>query len=178
MNIKRALAELNKELAKRDKSYTLYTCGGAALQLLGISTRDTVDIDVIAEKLDDELIAAKNAVAKKLRISEEWLNNEVTPIAKRLPKGWKKNCTEVSSASHLVVYSLSRQDLINSKLHATVDRHAEDYDDLLALKPNPAEIKLARKYVLKQKDKIETYEVFVNGVIRRLNKDLGLSKNE
>lgn len=173
MDIRKTMTELNKELVRRKKTFTLYICGGAALRLLGISTRDTIGIDVIEEKLDPELIEAKNAVAKKLRISEEWLNNKVSPIAKRLPKGWRKDCTEAFSAGNLVVYAISRQDFINSKLHESVDRQAEDYDDLLRLAPTVSEIKLARKYVLREKGKIETYGVFVEAVIKRLKKDLG-----
>jgi hypothetical protein len=172
MNIKKALKELNKELKRREKSFDLYTCGGAGLNLLGVSSRDTVDIDVIEEELDLELIDAKNAVAKKLRISEEWLNNKVSPLIKRLPKGWKKTCVEVFSESHLVVFVISRQDFINSKFHACVDRHAEDYEDLLSLHPKPLEIRRAKKYVLREKENIETYEIFVNAIIKRLKKDL------
>jgi hypothetical protein len=174
MDIKKTLATLNEELKQSGKTYELYCCGGAALQLLGIISRETADLDVIVAEVDRELIEAKNRVARKLRIDENWLNNKVSPILERLPADWKKNCTEVFSASHLVIHSLSRQDLINSKLHAAIDRHAQDYDDLALLAPTVEELAKAKKYALKQQEGMETYEVFVDAVLTQLKKDLGI----
>lgn len=172
MDIQRALKLLNKELIKADCRFTLYACGGAALRLLGVITRDTVDIDVITDQLDPVLIEAKNRVARKLRISEDWLNNKVTPLAERLSSDWMCHCIQVFTASHLSVYSISRQDLINAKLHAAVDRYAQDYNDLIDIRPTEQELETAREYTLKQGD-TETYGVFVNGIVKSLRKDLG-----
>jgi hypothetical protein len=173
MNTKKALNALNQELNKIDRSYTLYICGGAALQLLGIIARDTIDVDVIADQLEKPLIDASLKVAKKLRIADDWLNNKVNPIASRLSPDWKEHCIEALKLSHLTIYSLCRQDLINAKLHAATDRRAGDISDLVDLKPTLAELAAARKHVLKQNDS-ETYSVFVDGVINLIKKDIGL----
>jgi len=71
--------------------------------------------------------------------------------------------------------SISRQDLISSKLHAAVDRQAQDMDDLIFLKPDLEEIEIAAKYALKQglAQGIETYEVFLDHYVKALKKDLG-----
>ena len=65
MDIEQALKALNTELSKADRRFELYACGGAALRLMGIISRDTSDIDVIAEELDPALVAAKDRVARK-----------------------------------------------------------------------------------------------------------------
>lgn len=174
MQIKLALTELNKELKKVGRTFELYICGGAALQLLGIITRDTADIDVVEKGLDPALIKAKDIVAKKLRISEKWLNNQVSTIIERLPEDWRETSVEIFKESNLTVLALSRQNLINSKIHAAVDRHAEDYDDLLKLKPTKVELQIAKEYTLKQAGQVETYEVFVNGIIKTLIEELGI----
>ena len=177
MDIKKSLTALNTELKRRGRSYELYCCGGAALQLLGVTTRETGDVDLIVESMDHDLNEAKIRVAQRLRINEDWLNNKVNPIAARLPPDWKENCTEVFSDSHLVLFALSRQDLISSKLHAAVDRHAQDYDDLILLAPTLAELKIAEEYTLRQNRGSETYSVFVKGLLDLLKKDLG-TRNE
>ncbi|OFZ82614.1 MAG: hypothetical protein A2583_07905 [Bdellovibrionales bacterium RIFOXYD1_FULL_53_11] len=172
MDIQKALQALNMELARSGRSFVLYVCGGAALRLLGIISRDTSDIDVIADVLDPLVVEAKNKVAQKLRISEDWINNKVNPIAERLPAHWMDHCVEVFKASNLTVYSLSRQDLISSKVHAAVDRHSEDLNDLIDMKPTPEELATARAYTIEQGES-ETYPVFVDGIIRLLKKELG-----
>ncbi len=172
MDIRQSLEALDKELKTRNLSFELYICGGAALQLLGIISRATADIDVIEKHLDQDLIAAKNVVAKKLRISEDWLNNKVSPIADRLEKNWKKKCVGVFAGDHLVVFSLSRQDLINSKLHAATSRHGEDINDLVELSPTPLEFQRAKEYTLKVMEDLKTAEVFISGIIQVVKREL------
>ncbi len=174
MEIQKAIEALNSELKKIDCKFTLYICGGAALKFLGIITRDTVDIDVIEKGLDPVLIKAKDAVAKRLHISEQWLNNKVGGLISRLSSDWMETSTKIFNGSNLVIFALSRQNLINSKLHAAVDRHAEDYDDLISLAPSINEIEVAQIYTLKQSGKIETYEVFVKALVKTLKEELGL----
>lgn len=173
MNIPKALKLLDEELNKHNCQFTLFVAGGAALRLLGIISRETVDVDIITDALDPILLEARAKVARKLRISEEWLNNKVSPLGKRLQPGWQIRSVRAFESKNLTVFALSRQDLICAKLHAAVDRHAEDYNDLIAIKPNLEELAIARIYTLKLGD-TETYQVFVDGILNILKKELGL----
>jgi hypothetical protein len=112
-------------------------------------------------------------VAKKLKIQDDWLNNKVSTLSQRLGKGWKKKAVVLLEGKAITLMGLNRQDLISSKLNAAIDRKGEDYEDLLFLKPNVAEIEIARKYVLKQKSDIETSEAFINAWVKELKNDLG-----
>ncbi len=108
-----------------------------------------------------------------LLVKPIWLNNKVSTLSQRLGKGWKKKTVILFEGKAITLMGLNRQDLISSKLHAAIDRKGEDYEDLLFLKPNIAEIEIARKYVLKQKSDVETYEIFINAWVKELKNDLG-----
>lgn len=131
------------------------------------------DIDVILEKFDKPLENAVAEVAKQLKISTTWLNNQVTPLGTRLGKGWKSKCQTLFQGGAVTLKAISRQDLISSKLHAAVDRQAVDYTDIIWLKPTKQELEIAKKYTLKQ-GKVETYEVFVKHYVLELMNELGI----
>jgi hypothetical protein len=171
INVLRAIQELDSALKPTGETYTLYICGGAALIFLGFDGRRTGDVDIIEEKIDEPLQDAAVQVAEKLKISETWLNNKVASLGQRLEKNWKSKCTTLFTGKAITLKSISRQDLINSKLHATVDRHSQDYKDLLWLRPTQKELILARAYTVKQ-NPAETYSVFVDAYISELKKDL------
>jgi Nucleotidyltransferase of unknown function (DUF6036) len=173
MDIINAIEELDKLIAKKDLSYVLYTCGGAQLVFLGYTTRRTEDVDLIQDKIDDPLRIASLQVAKKLKIQNDWLNNNVSPLSKRLGKGWKKKTVLLFKGHAITLMGLSRQNLISSKLHAAIDRKGEDYEDLLFLKPNLAEINIAQNYVLNQKNDMKTSEIFIDAWVKELKNDLG-----
>lgn len=173
IDVKTAIKELDRVLTKQGEQYTLYTCGGAALIFLGYEGRGTGDVDIILEQFDKPLEKAVAEVAKTLKISVTWLNNQVTPLGARLGKDWKSKCQTLFQGNAVTLKAISRQDLISSKLHAAVDRQAVDYMDILWLKPTKQELEIAKKYTLKQ-GKVETYEVFVNHYIRELMNELGI----
>lgn len=140
---------------------------------LGFDGRRTGDVDIIEEKIDETLLEAAVQVAEKLKISETWLNNNVSSLGQRLGKNWKTKCATLFTGKSITLKSISRQDLINSKLHATVERHSQDYKDLVWLRPTQEELTLARTYTLKQ-NSAETYAVYVDAYILELKKDLRL----
>lgn len=175
MNINKAIKELDAALARKDLEYTLYICGGAQLVFLGYANRRTEDVDLIHEKIDQNLKIAAKQVAKKLNLENNWLNNKVFPLGKRLGRGWKSKTILLYQGDALTLMGLDRQNLINAKLHAAIDRKGEDYEDLLFLKPTLSEIKIAEKYVLKQNQEIETAMVFIKAWTQELKNDLGLN---
>ncbi|MBI3535221.1 MAG: hypothetical protein HY072_07025 [Deltaproteobacteria bacterium] len=181
IQVKKAIQELDRALLQEQCSIEIYICGGAALTLLGISTRETGDVDMVAKVVEPALYQASKQVSKKLDYPDGWLNNKVNPIIEQLPANWQKTATKVFEGKSLTVYSLSRQNLINLKLHACVELRAFDYLDLLALAPKLAELKKARRYCLKQKkidsskgESKDSYKIWVNGFINLLKKELEL----
>ena len=112
-------------------------------------------------------------MAKNLGISEGWLNNQVASLGTRLGKGWKSKCSVIYKGKAVTLKCISRQDLINLKLHATVARKGKDYEDILWLKPTRKELQIAKDYTLKQDD-ADTFAVFVNGYVAEIMKDLGI----
>ncbi len=181
IEVKKAIQELDRALQQEKCAMEIFICGGAALALLGISSRETGDVDLIAKVLEPALVRAANRVAKKLDYPETWLNNKVNPIIERLPLNWQRTATLVFHGKCLTVYSLSRQNLINSKLHACVERRSSDYLDLIALAPRLSELEKARAYCHKQHsanrtkgESNATYRIWVNGFINLLKKELGL----
>ena len=174
MNIEKAIQELDRILSKKNLAYVLYTCGGAQLIFLGYHTRRTEDVDLILDEIDESLRLAAQQVAHKLDLEKDWLNNKVFPLGKRLGPGWKRKAVALFEGKAITLMGLSRQDLINAKLHAAIDRRGEDYEDLIFLKPNIGEIKQAENYVLKQKKDLKTAAVFVRAWVKELMHDLGL----
>jgi hypothetical protein len=168
-----AISELDSALEQSANHYVLYTCGGASLIYLGYDDRRTGDVDIINEDLSDELKQASFEVAKKLQIGQDWLNNQVHPLGKRLGKDWKLKCQCVYQGKAITLKSISRQDLINSKFHATIERTGKDYTDILWLKPTLEELETARNYALKL-GATENYPIFVTGYFNEIKKDLGL----
>ncbi|MBF0106054.1 MAG: hypothetical protein HQM16_12090 [Deltaproteobacteria bacterium] len=181
IHVKKAIQELDRALQVEKCTIEIYICGGAALTLLGLTSRETGDVDMIAKVIEPALERAIKRVAKKLGYVDGWLNNKVHPIIERLPYNWQKTSTKVYEGKSLTVFSLGRQNLINLKLHACVERRTSDYMDLVALAPTLPELKKARQYCLQQKtinkskgESKDTYLIWVNGFINMLKKELEL----
>jgi hypothetical protein len=132
-------------------------------------------VDLIIDEIDEELKLASLKVAKKLDLEHDWLNNKVFSLGKRLGRGWKQKAVKLFEGDAITLMGLDRQSLINSKLHAAIDRRGEDYDDLIFLKPKLTEIKVAEAYVLKQKKDLKTAEIFVKAWVRELTNELGIN---
>jgi|GEM_PF-5128728 len=150
IDIKKALKALNKEMAAKKVSDVIYTLGGAALYLMGYDERATTDVDDLRDVMEGSIYECSKRVAKKLGISEFWLNTGAAPIQKFFDENWKKKCSLVFSDTNLKVYAVDRQTLINTKLAATCQRaQGGDENDLIWLKSTKKELKLAKKYVKK-----------------------------
>ena len=173
IDLQRALSLLDSELSKKKVNCQITICGGAALILMGVVSRETIDIDIVSKEIPIEILEAAKIVAKKLNYPLGWLNNKVSPIVERLPADWQDHLIVVYTGKAITITSISRQDLINSKLHAAIERRTVDYADLIGLKPIVSELEIASQYALNQASN-ENYELWVSGYIRQLKADLGL----
>ena len=169
LDTKKVLIALSKALPENEQR-RLYICGGAALNLLGISGRETADIDVLDPKLDDIIKDAGAEVAREFGLSEKWLNNGPASLLRDLEPGWKERAVLAFSDEKLKVFSLSRQELINSKLWAACDR-LQDIADMVFLAPTEAELEKARQWVLPL-DASELWPDIVNQCLEVIRKRL------
>lgn len=139
-----------------DESVGLVICGGAGLQVLGLVSRGTYDIDVVAlvEEGEDaypkplplSLQKAILRVAQAHGLAEDWLNPGPADNQKLgLPRGLLDRAVYREYGNLLKVWFIGRYDQIHFKLYAMVDHGGpgKHMDDLLALSPTPKELEEA-----------------------------------
>ena len=127
------LSELAERLTALEARYELVVVGGSALLALGIVSRPTRDVDVIAfdsgsgltpaDPLPEALERARDMVARDLVVASDWLNGAASDIARfGLPEGFMSRVETRRYGDSLIVHFAGRFDLIHFKLHAFIDR--------------------------------------------------------
>ncbi len=146
------LHALADQLAAHDEHYTLAVVGGSALLALGLISRSTRDVDILAIVENHELISAQplpatlldaaHTVARDFGLSDDWLNPGPTSLLDLgLPDGFYERAQHRVYGPGLEVLFASRIDQIHLKLYATVDQGAGKHlDDLEALQPTDQEL--------------------------------------
>jgi len=170
MDIQNVLSELSKQLPAEGSVRELYICGGAALNLLGISSRQTADIDVLAPEIDQTLKTAADKVAVELGLEQGWLNNGPIDLLQNLHAEWKTGATLVFDSPKLKVFSLGRMDLLKSKVWAACDR-LEDIPDVVAMTPTEQELDQVRDWVL-ECDASDIWPEIVNQCLEEIKRRL------
>jgi hypothetical protein len=153
------LVALDEQLALAGHEYDLIVIGGSALLALGLVSRPTQDIDVVAlgggSGLDEALplpqplAQARDRVARDLDLPGDWLNSQAAQDMLRLglPHGFVDRLTCREYGPSLKVRYASRIDQIHFKLHATVDRGGgRHFADLQALEPSHHELIIAARW--------------------------------
>lgn len=125
--------------------------GGSALALLGVTSRQTRDFDIIAPELPPTILEAAKAFARMqrdlgLELLDDWLNNGPMQLGDVLPDGWRLRVVLAFEGKALVLHSLGRADLLKTKLFALCDR-GTDLPDCVALAPTAAELAEALPWV-------------------------------
>ncbi|MBE7498007.1 MAG: hypothetical protein HS117_23950 [Verrucomicrobiaceae bacterium] len=138
-------------------------CGGAALLSLGVISRRTKDVDVLAgvdrikglvdpRPFSAALERAVNEVARALGLPPNWFNaGPADQVMAGLPDGFLTRLQRRDFGSHLTVYVPDRFDLIHLKLFAGVDQGpGRHWSDLKALNPTADELLAAARWVMGQ----------------------------
>ena len=121
--------------------------GGAALNLLGVTTRETRDCDVLDPKVPKEILAAADEFRKlHSNLNSEWLNNGPENLKKNLPEKWKTRTQVLFKGSAILFHTLAREDLLKTKIFAFCDRDI-DLSDCLVHIITPAKL---MKYSLEE----------------------------
>ena len=176
--IEAALVALGERLAYEQEPCAIVVLGGAALNLLAIVDRPTVDVDVLAraddtgairppDPLPETLRRAIAAVARDRGLLENWMNTTVADQWRfGLPPGLAERI-EWRTFGALRVGIVGRRDLICFKLYASSDQTGPDNvhaRDLLALKPDAEDLEWAAAWVRAQ-DPSPEFQVVVTKVV-------------
>ena len=165
-NLESALSLLGGRLRLKDTPpVRLVVCGGSALIAMGLVSRTTDDVDVVAlvdsmERLINPtpfpayLEEAIREVAIVLNLPEHWLNNDPSSdsgglFQTGLPVGLFSRTHRRKYGSHLAVYFIDRIDQIFFKVFAAADRSGVHVDDLAALEPSSEEMESAARWCMK-----------------------------
>jgi len=137
--------------------FHIVVCGGTALVAMGLVSRATRDVDIVAlldpsgglvdpAPLPEPLLAAAGDVAEDLGLPKDWLNNGPSQgdgglFRMGLPEGFEGRLTPRSYGSHLSVSFISRVDQIHFKVYAAADQPGSYHvADLHVLAPTDDEL--------------------------------------
>ena len=154
MNPRETISRFDAFLAELGVRLDAVVVGGAALALLGVTSRQTRDCDVLDPALSDEVLAAARAFAAQRRaesdiLADDWLNNGPSSLADVLPRGWRARTRVVFEGRAITLRCLGRRDLLRSKLFALCDRGI-DLGDCLALRPTAVELDAVAPWLERQ----------------------------
>lgn len=150
--------------------------GGSALALLGVTTRQTRDFDILAPVLPREIAEAAREFARAQRrlgvdLMDDWLNNGPMQVGNVLPKDWPLRTRPAFEGRALVLTTLGRGDLLKTKLFALCDRGI-DLSDCIALAPTLAELDDAVIWLVEQ-DANSDWPAHVRATVVDLSRRLG-----
>ena len=166
--------------ADRADPERLVVIGGSALIALGIVSRTTKDMDIMAgvdpglglvdpRPLSPALLRAAGKVARELQLDPNWLNTgPADQIQAGLPVGFLSRLTRRDYGHYLTIFYPDRFDLIHLKLFAAIDQGpGRHVSDLKALLPSEEELLLAARWVLTQ-DAGEVFPQIVRNTLTSL----------
>jgi hypothetical protein len=178
-NVRTAFRSLGDLLAFRGAQLEIVVVGGAAMLLLGVSTRVTKDVDVVAVVVDDQMTVAQvvlatvrsavEQVARDLGLPLDWINPGPDSLLEfGLPDGFLAR-TKIERYGSLIVHVADRVDLIALKLYAAVDQGPESkhFQDLLRLSPTAEELREGAAWC-RTHDPSKPFSTELNAVLRHL----------
>jgi len=155
------LHALGEQLAAVGAAFDVVVVGGSALLVLGLASRATKDVDVLAvrtggllvsaDPLPPALVEASDRVARDFGLPADWLNSGPAGLMDfGLPEGFAERVEVREYGPALTVRFASRFDQIHFKLYAAVDastpgKHAAD---LRELSPSRDELIAAARWSL------------------------------
>lgn len=173
--MKKIIIEFDQYLTNLNLKFEAIIIGGAALNILDISSRTTKDVDCLDPLLPLEIKEASRQFAEirdDLELDTDWLNNGPQTLKNDLPKGWRGRTQPLYHGKSIHLNVLGREDFLKSKLFAYCDRVSPDFDDLKHLKPTQKELSDAIEWV-KQRDGHEGWPAHVDKAFSTLRKALG-----
>lgn len=143
---------------------------------MGVVSRLTKDVDVLAPTLPEAVAAAARDFAKLERAAgkdliDDWINNGPAQLGNVLPAGWRERIEPLFKGEAIIFSVLGRPDLLKSKLFALADRGV-DIEDCIALEPTAEELAECRPW-LEQQDGNEMWPEHIRRTLAQLVGRLG-----
>lgn len=170
------LDALGDQLSVVEARYEIVVVGGSALLALGLVTRTTRDVDLVAlrdgqglspvDPLPEALDVARARVARDFQLPADWLNpGPAALLTFGLPDGFMTRAHRREHGPALTAWYASRFDQIHLKLYATVDQGLGKHEsDLRALQPTETELLAAARWS-RTHDPSEGYRVVLGQVL-------------
>lgn len=164
--IEEILNAFAEQLKEEDVAhFEIVVCGGVALNILGLVSRTTNDVDVVAiveqdEKgnrmlfkvspLNEKILKAAKRIEQDFNLPENWFNSGPTSVMDfGLPEGLMDRVESRKYGYNLIIHFLGRYDQIHFKLYAAVDQSfGKHLDDLMQLKPTEEEFEKASRWCM------------------------------
>jgi len=171
------ITKFDEFLCDKNFHFEAIVIGAGALHIMKVITRATIDIDVLSPDLPERLIklAAEFRSQMKSRgvdLMENWINNGPKSLIQELPTGWENDTQSIFQGKALQLKTLSRANLLKSKLFAYCDRDERDLSDLKHLNPSKTELHEAISWV-KDRDLNPGWPKHVEEKFNQLAKVLG-----
>lgn len=157
-SLHQALTVLGDVLSDRRQHFEVVAIGGGGLLLLGMITRPTRDVDLVALVDKGHFVSAKHlpaalleAIAEvgiALKLGKNWVNTGPSDLLSMgLPEGFANRMSTYRYGG-LTLHLAGRFDQICFKLYAAVDQgpHSKHFADLKSLKPTQTELGKAAKW--------------------------------
>lgn len=176
------LDALGAQLGELAARYEIVVVGGSALLALGLVSRTTRDVDLVAlrdgvalrpvDPLPHALDVARVRVARDFQLPAEWLNpGPAALLTFGLPDGFIARAHRREHGPALTAWYASRFDQIHLKLYATVDQGVGKHEsDLRALQPTEQELLAAARWS-RTHDPSEGYRTVLGEVLRAFGVD-------
>jgi hypothetical protein len=154
MKPKETIERFDRFLADEGLHLDAVVIGGVAMALLGVTSRQTRDCDVLTPQIPTAIVDAACRFAARERergepLDDSWLNNGPASLADALPAGWLGRVQTVFAGRALTLHTLGRIDLLMSKVFALCDRGL-DLPDCVALAPTAEELEEVSTWLVRQ----------------------------
>lgn len=149
MDVKKTIQLFDAHLKRNGLYFEAIIIGGAALNVMAIIKRETMDVDCLDPAIPSEIKASAEqfrSAHPELALSEKWLNNGPDSLVRDLEDGWKGRVISIFEGEALSLKTLGRIDLLKTKLFAYCDRET-DLQDCIALSPTPKELEACFQWV-------------------------------
>lgn len=176
-DLEEALSALGQLLLDRGETFEVVAIGGGGLLLVGLITRPTKDLDLVAllegdelrsiEKLPPALVEAVEDVARVFNLPLNWVNGGPASLLRfGLPEGFRERLDRRVFGG-LGLFLAHRLDQIHFKLYAAADDRprGKHHIDLEQLKPTREELLAAARWA-RTHDPSEGFAVMLGGVLR------------
>ncbi len=160
VSLEQALDILGQLLQDRQQHCEIVAIGGGSLLLLGLISRTTKDLDLVALIEEDELVSANplphfllhaiKETGKALELGDDWINTGPASLLEMgLPPGFNSRI-QTRFFGGLTLHLASRIDQICFKLYAAVDQGhlSKHFADLKLLNPNAQELLFAKDWCI------------------------------